>query len=75
MVVSVNESKSVIRRNGQEPEEILPAMNDNTLMNEAFIEATGQQPPGRHHQRLCAGGQDLGGDTGLSALGGNRPAD
>lgn len=39
MVVSVNESKTVVRRNGQEAEEILPRENDNLVMNRIFIEA------------------------------------
>jgi predicted dehydrogenase len=38
-VLSVNESKTVIRRNGQEPEELTPEANDNFLMNKAFIDA------------------------------------
>lgn len=40
MVVSVNEGKTTIRRNGQEAvEELLPKENDNLLMNRTFIEA------------------------------------
>ncbi|MEZ4866469.1 MAG: Gfo/Idh/MocA family oxidoreductase [Caldilineaceae bacterium] len=39
MVLSVNDGKSVIRRVGQDEEEILPTANDNLLMNQAFIQA------------------------------------
>lgn len=40
MVVSVNERKTTVRRNGQEDaEELLPAENDNLVMNRTFIEA------------------------------------
>jgi predicted dehydrogenase len=45
MVVSVNESKTVIRRPQGEIEELLPTADDNLLMNQTFIEAvrTGRQ--------------------------------
>jgi len=40
MVVSVNDAKTTIRRNGQEDiEELLPEENDNYVMNRTFIEA------------------------------------
>lgn len=37
MVLSVNESKTTVRRPGADPQEILPIANDNLLMNQAFI--------------------------------------
>ncbi|HXF64059.1 MAG TPA: hypothetical protein VNK95_20705, partial [Caldilineaceae bacterium] len=42
MVLSVNESKSVIRRNGQEPEEVVSQESDDLVMNRVFIEAARQ---------------------------------
>lgn len=38
-VYSVNENKTVIRRPGQEPEEILPHADDDLVMNQTFIAA------------------------------------
>jgi predicted dehydrogenase len=39
MVLSVNESKTVVRRPGQAPEELLPEEDDDLVMNRTFIEA------------------------------------
>lgn len=42
MTLSVNDAKTVIRREEGEPEEILPTENDNLAMNRTFIEAAQQ---------------------------------
>jgi predicted dehydrogenase len=42
VVLSVNDSKTVIRRQGQEPEEVLPQEDDDLVMNRTFIEAARQ---------------------------------
>jgi predicted dehydrogenase len=43
MVLSVNDRKTVIRRNGQEAEEVLADADDDLVMNQTFIEAVRTQ--------------------------------